>query len=351
MPTKTGETEERGSSEDRRDPAITAFVVRSGLAPSGAAVRLERLPGGVSSDIWLVRAGSAAFCVKRALPRLRVAAVWRAPIERNAKEAAWIKAVARFLPQAVPRLLAEDAGIGMFAMEYLPPQSFEGWKAQLRRGYVMPFTAAEIGRRLASIHGRFARSSAVEAEFATDAIFHAIRLEPYLLAAARAHPDRAAALERLAEITARTKLTLVHGDVSPKNILVGPQGPVFIDAECAWFGDPAFDLAFCLNHLLLKCLWVPASASPLLAAFEALATTYLGAVDWEPVDRIDRRAAELLPGLFLARIDGKSPVEYLTEEREKDAVRRVARSLLDSPPDRLAEIRRVWASEIQAMTS
>ena len=84
---------------------------------------------------------------------------------------------------------------------------------------------------------------------------------PYLLATARAHPDRAAALESLAETTARTKFTVVHGDVSPKNILIGPRGPVFIDAECAWFGDPAFDLAFCLNHLLLKCLWVPAAAA------------------------------------------------------------------------------------------
>jgi Ser/Thr protein kinase RdoA (MazF antagonist) len=108
-------------------------------------------------------------------------------------------------------------------------------------------------------------------EFATDAIFHAIRLEPYLLATARAHPDRAAALEKLAKTTARTKLTLVHGDVSPKNILIGPQGPVFIDAECAWFGDPAFDLAFCLNHLLLKCLWVPSAANPLCSSGESSA--------------------------------------------------------------------------------
>src|SRR6516162_10852304 len=121
--------------------------------------------------------------------------------------------------------------------------------------HVLPATAAEVGRRLVRIHSKFARSPAAAAEFATDAIFHAIRLEPYLLATAQAHPDRAAALEKLAETTMRTKLTLVHGDVSPKNILVGPQGPVFIDAECAWFGDPAFDLAFCLNHMLLKCLW------------------------------------------------------------------------------------------------
>ena len=75
----------------------------------------------------------------------------------------------------------------------------------------------------------------------------------------------------------------------------------------------------------------------LLAAFDSLAETYLGGVDWEPREAIDRRAAHLLPGLFLARIDGKSPVEYLTEEQDKDTVRRVARSLLADPPPRLAD--------------
>src|SRR5215831_6210066 len=336
------------STIKRPDPAFIDFVARSGLVQLGANARFERLPGGVSSDIWLVRSGPAAFCVKRALPQVRAAADWQAPIERKTKEAACIKAVAGFMPEAVPSLLAEDAEAGMFAMDYLPPGVFEDWKAQLRRGHVIPATAIEVGHRLVRIHRKFARSAAAAAEFATDAIFHAIRLEPYLLATARVHPDRGAALEALAEATARTKLTLVHGDVSPKNILVGPQGPVFVDAECAWFGDPAFDLAFCLNHLLLKCLWVPEAASRLLIAFDALANAYLAGVDWEPADVIDRRTAGLLPGLFLARIDGKSPVEYLTDERDKDKVRRVARSLLANPTDRLTRIRQAWASEIAA---
>ena len=334
-------------AEASPDPTIAAFVARSGLVAPGAAARFERLPGGVSSDIWLVRAGAASFCVKRALSRLRVTADWWAPVERNAKEAAWIMAVARFIPQAVPELLAEDADAGIFAMQYLPPLSYQGWKEQLRQGHVLPETAAEIGRRLAYIHSVLARSPAAATEFATDAIFHSLRLEPYLLATARAHPDRAAALEELAETTARTRLTVVHSDVSPKNILVGPEGPVFIDAECAWFGDPAFDLAFCLNHLLLKCLWVPPAAGRLLAAFGTLAETYLGGVDWECATAIESRAAHLLPGLLLARVDGKSPVEYLTEERDKAVVRRVARALLANRPDRLAEIRRPWVRAIQ----
>jgi len=335
-----------GVLKDHPEEPIIEFVARSGLVPPGSTAQFDRLPGGVSSDIWLVRAGSVAFCVKRALPRLRVAADWQAPIERNAMEAAWIKAVASFMPEAVPALLGEDAGAGTFAMEYLRPQSFKGWKTQLQHNHVSLSTAAEVGRRLVGIHARFARSPGVTAEFATDAIFHAIRLEPYLLATARAHPDLAAALEMLAETTARTKLTLVHGDVSPKNILVGPRGPVFIDAECAWFGDPAFDVAFCLNHLLLKCLWVPSAAPRLMMAFDKLAEAYLGAVDWEPLGEIDRRTAHLLPGLFLARIDGKSPVEYLTAEEDKNTVRHVARSLLADPRDHLADVRRIWASEI-----
>ncbi len=81
--------------------------------------------------------------------------------------------------------------------------------------------------------------------FATDDTFYALRIEPYLVAPTRRHPDLAGTLARLAHATARTRLALVHGDVSPKNILIGRRGPVFLDAECAWYGDPAFDLAFC----------------------------------------------------------------------------------------------------------
>ena len=329
------------------DPATVAFVGRCGLVPAGVGPHFERLPGGVSSDIWLVRAGGRAFCIKRALARLRVAADWQAPVSRNANEAAWIRRVAGLLPQAVPRLLAEDAGAGAFAMQYLPPEEYRNWKEQLRQGEVEPAIAAEVGRRLSRIHGAFANSAAVAAEFATDATFHAIRLEPYLLATARAHPDLAGVLQALADTTTRTKRTLVHGDVSPKNILIGPAGPVFIDAECAWFGDPAFDLAFCLNHLLLKCLWVPGSATDFLVAFAELAGAYLAGATWEAPVALEARAARLLPGLFLARVDGKSPVEYVTEARDKERVRRVARALLEAPATRLDDIRQAWATEVQ----
>ncbi len=210
--------------------------------------------------------------------------------------------------------------------------------------------AAEAGRRLVAIHAATAGDPAVAARFASDAIFHAIRLEPYLEATARRHPDRAAALEALVRVTAETRRTLVHGDVSPKNILTGPRGPVFLDAECAWYGDPAFDLAFCLNHLLLKCLYRPASVAGYLGCFDALGAAYLAGVDWEAQGEIEARTARLLPGLLLARVDGKSPVEYLEDEASRDCVRGVARALLASPAGRWARSSEKWAGALARMT-
>jgi len=146
--------------------------------------------------------------------------------------------------------------------------------------------------------------------------------------------------------TRSNAVALVHGDVSPKNILVGAEGPVLIDAECAWWGDPAFDIAFCLNHLLLKCLWTPRAASAFLESFEALSRAYLAGVDWETTAALEQRAAALLPGLFLARVDGKSPVEYLDDEADREKVRRVARALIADPVGRLSSIVAAWRAEL-----
>jgi len=200
---------------------------------------------------------------------------------------------------------------------------------------------------LGKIHSYSARRPELAEEFDTDTIFFDIRLEPYLLATAKKHPDLASRFEHLVDVTRSHRVALVHGDVSPKNILIGTDGPVFLDAECAWWGDPAFDIAFCLNHLLLKCLWTPAATPEFLASYDALAETYLQAVDWELPRVLEQRAADLLPGLFLARIDGKSPVEYVTEERQREQVRRVTRDLLKHPGGSLRSVRIRWAEELE----
>lgn len=245
----------------------------------------------------------------------------------------------------MPRVLGSDPEGGAFAMEYLPPQRYPQWKSLLRDGTIDAGTARGAGQRIAAIHAATARSEDMARCFATDSIFHALRLEPYLLATANRHGGAAAQLQALAAVTGRTKLALVHGDVSPKNILVGPNGPVLLDAECAWYGDPAFDLAFCLNHFLLKCVWQPQWIAAYLECFDAFAYTYLAGVTWEPSAAIEARAAHLLPGLLLARVDGKSPVEYIVAESKREKVRRFSQRFLDQPVDRLVQIRQAWRDE------
>jgi 5-methylthioribose kinase len=326
--------------------ALTDSLRNLGLAAKDEEPQYQALTGGVSSQIWRVDLRSGPVCVKRALPKLRVEREWLAPIERNHYEFAWLRVVSAIVLRAVPRLIAHDAKQHLFVMEFLPPESHPLWKTELRGGRAEPAFAAQLGRLLSLIHRTTAHDPTLAAEFPTDAIFHSLRLEPYLEATALRHPDLAPTLNRLVEITTASKHALVHGDVSPKNILVGPQGPVLLDAECAWYGDPAFDLAFCLNHLLLKCLWTPAASADFLRCFDALREAYLEGVTWEPADVLEARTAALLPALFLARVDGKSPVEYLTAA-DQDRVRRVARSLMQAGPERLETIRRTWAKELE----
>ena len=329
-------------------PAEFAQALRElGLAGS-APLTGTPLTGGVSSDIWRIDTERGPVCAKRALPKLRVAADWRAPIERNLYEARWMQVANRALAGCAPQVLGQHAQLGVLVMTYLPPSDYHLWKQALRDGQADVTTARTVGRVLAQIHSYSAAHPKLAEQFATDAIFFDIRLEPYLLATARRHVDLAPVLERLVAVTQSNAVALVHGDVSPKNILIGPQGPVLLDAECAWWGDPAFDIAFCLNHLLLKCLWNASAIDAFLAAFDALSAAYLQAVDWEPRAALERRAAALVPGLFLARVDGKSPVEYINEDAQRDAVRRVAGALLRQPVDRLQAIGSAWREELSA---
>lgn len=326
--------------------SITAEFLRTKFdLGTMADVKMMALTGGVASDIWKVDAHGRSFVIKRALAKLRVAQDWTAPISRNAGEVAWMQAAASIVPAAVPRILAHDAGAGMFAMDYLEPGVYPVWKAELRAGRVSPAFAARVGATLAAIHAGTAGNERIAKTFSDDDMFQSIRLEPYLLTTARRHPDLQKILLRLAEGTLTTKLALVHGDVSPKNILVGPDGPVFLDAECAWYGDPAFDLAFCLNHMLLKCVWVPEATSDLMDSFEAMASAYLAGVRWEDPATIESRATALLPALMLARIDGKSPVEYITEEADKNRVRAFARTQILQPQRQLVEVASAWGNE------
>ena len=325
--------------------AIRRGLNALGLLAEGDGVSGVPLTGGVSSDIWRVDIATGPVVAKRALERLRVEATWIVPTSRTAHEAAWLRDAARAVPALVPRALGYDAASGVLVLEWLDPARFGNWKAQLSAG---PLTddvgagvAAALGDRLGAVHAAMSDPARDAAAFATGDLFGALRLDPYLRVTAGAHPDLAGRLDDLAERTAATGRTVIHGDVSPKNVLVGPDGPVLVDAECATWGDPAFDVAFCLNHLLLKGLWHPDDAAVLARASDALVAGYRSHVAWEDPDELDERVATLVPALALARVDGASPVEYL-DDAQRDDVRHRARTLLIDTPATVTDLLTRW---------
>jgi hypothetical protein len=328
------------------DIELRDFLIEFGFASSGQEVVCTPLGGGVSCDVWRVDAGRRSICVKRALPRLRVASVWEAPVARNTHEWRWLNFGFALVPGSVPRPLAHDPVRGLLAMEYLEAADFPVWKQLLLLGEIGVETARSVAAILVRLHGASANNPQIAAQFATDDAFYALRIEPYLLEAARRNPHVAGELHDLANQTLLTRVALVHGDVSPKNILVGSEGPVFLDAETAWYGDPAFDVAFCLNHLLLKCLARPAWRDDYMACFGGFASRYVTSISWEVPAELERRAVRLLPALLLARVDGKSPVEYL-DDRSQSLVRQVSCRWLTERPESLKHLARLWRDAVR----
>ena len=324
---------------------LAAPLARMGLIAPREAFAATRLSGGVSCDVWKIeRPGRPALVVKRALEKLRVAVDWRAPPERWKTEVAWLRLAGSIDPTTAPQILGEDQQARMFAMTYLG--SCPLWKAELAAGRIDTDFAATTGRKLAAIHAATAGRDDIARQFDHGAQFFALRPEPYLLFTAGRHPDVAAKIQAMSQSIMTARIALMQGDISPKNILVGRDGPIFLDAETACYGDPVFDLAFCINHLLLKCVWHPEYSRPYLASFRALVSAYLRGVNWEGRAGLESRTAKLLGALLLARIDGKSPVEYLTSESDKSFVRETALGFLRREEQSLETMARVWDEKL-----
>lgn len=307
------------------DADIITALRGAGLAGEGEVV-LQPLTGGVSCDVWKIDGPAGPIVVKRPLPQLRVAAEWLAPVERGTSEVRWLRRARGVDPHIAPEVLAELPDYA-FAMRFLP--GCPVWKDELMAGRVDAGFAAQVGKGIAAVHAATAHNDGDRADFPNDEMFRALRVDPFLLYVAQHDAELAPALTALAADLSGRKIALVHGDVSPKNILVSADGPVFLDAECAVYGDPAFDLAFCTSHLLLKAVW---SGEPRLsAAAAALAAAYRAGIDWEDADDLLLRAGKLTATLLLARIEGKSPAPYLTDPEHKNIVRDQARALIRAP--------------------
>jgi Ser/Thr protein kinase RdoA (MazF antagonist) len=211
---------------------------------------------------------------------------------------------------------------------------------------ILPGDIQDIALVAGRVLGRIHRASWGD-EFAAETFdstsnFFELRLDPYLLTTASRHPELATYLEAESQRIQETQLCLVHGDYSPKNMLIRDSRLVLLDCEVAWYGEPAFDAAFLLNHFLLKSLHFSVSPEPYLELVSCFWSAYAATLGEPFIEGLEARVVHLLPMLLLARIDGKSPAEYITDPQKKDLVRQFVAGILPGSPIALSEFLAIW---------
>jgi aminoglycoside phosphotransferase (APT) family kinase protein len=286
--------------------------------------------------------------VKRALEKLRVKDDWFADTVRNRYEQAYMRYANEIVPGSVPRILHADHDRNFFAMEYLGA-GWTNWKTELLAGRIEARYGRIAGETLGAIHQASWDESALREAFATTGNFIKLRIEPYLLTTGARNPTLETHFKAEARRLASVSLALVHGDFSPKNIMLHPSSArmMILDCEVAWFGDPAFDVAFFANHLLLKALHRPADKEGHLSIMTSFLKAYRIGLGRYWSKALETRATRLLLMLLLARVDGKSPVEYLLDKPGKlGLVREFVTRELPRPPDTFATLAAKWSAAL-----
>lgn len=322
--------------------AISYLVGRGLIATESARTATATdLGGGVSNIVIRVDfcgEMERALVVKQSLPKLRVAGDWFADRERIYRECAGLKYLAgRLDASGIPRVVFEDRDNFLFVMTAAAAGGVN-WKEDLLAGRIDAAVAGQVGKLLGEMH----RSSAVAGdkippdlrEFADQHCFVQLRIDPYHRAAAAAHPDLAGVIEAEAQRMLNRRRALVHGDYSPKNIIVSGAGAAaqafVLDFEVVHLGNPVFDLAFMLNHCTLKAIHRPELAGQYNEAARAFRAAYraAGGEVAQDADGSERDTVRQLGVLLLARVDGKSPAEYIVRDAQRRRVRSIARSIL-----------------------
>jgi 5-methylthioribose kinase len=326
-----------------------AYLDRRTDAPDVTGpVEAAALGGGVSNRVVMVRTDDDCLVLKQPRPNLNVEADWPADVDRVHNEAAATRAYetalgSADLPATVPAVRFEDDENDVVGFECAPDDA-RMWKADLLDGRVDGRVAEAVGRVLGTVHGEMADDPARLAPFESKLPFDQLRIDPYHRTVARRHPDVADAVEAATERLLDSERTLVHGDYSPKNVLVEDEGTFrvwILDFEVAHRGDPTFDTAFMLNHLFIKSVYNADRGAEYREAARAFFDAYGERVPWD----IEAETVEELGVLMLARVDGKSPVEYVEREETKETLRRIAKRTLTEPIRDLEAFERLVRTE------
>lgn len=314
---------------------LTAYLRRRQLIASAEVPVIQILTGGVSNrTVWVRREQGPDLVIKQALEKLRVKTDWFSSPMRIHREAEGMRVLHTLAPEGtIVPVVFEDETHHLLGMEAVPlPHT--NWKQDLLAGNINSGIVRQFGACLGRIHARFEEASYPETGILRDThFFESLRLEPYYTHTASQIAPAASFLHNLCEETLNRQRTLVHGDYSPKNVLIREGKMVLLDHEVIHIGDPAFDVGFALTHLLSKAHHLRKHRATFKEAAHTFWQTYHQEVQHKGWDELQSGAVHHTLACLLARVAGKSPLEYLDEAAREQQQKAVLKLMETTPPD------------------
>ena len=311
-------------------------------------VSIQQLGGGVSCETIIVRSPERSFVVKQALAKLRVKEDWFSDVTRVITEKDGLAFYNTVVPEYTPELLFYDEENYLYGMEAAPDSS-RMWKDMLLAGNIDFAVARKVASALAKVHKASAYDLKIQQRFKSQKFFIELRVEPYLETIAKRHPVLEKIIHGEIKRLLGNKQVLVHGDFSPKNILVNGTDIFILDFEVAHIGDPSFDVGFLTNHFLLKAIknkqWMPSYLN--LAQYTM--DTYAAEIDFMDPKILEYNTVKTLALLFLSRVDGKSPAEYITGDTDKNLIRKISYGILQNDIRTYRQMIAYFLTEVEMM--
>ena len=308
------------------ETTVVAYLTNRGIISGPAEV--EELTGGVSNVVLAVKAGAKDFVLKQALPQLKVAAVWKADQRRAIVEAEAMRVYQSITPDSVPDLVDFDPEEFTLTMERLPRECTV-WKSDLLDGVIKPSIGADLGSILATWHNFGAVTKEARDAYMEDSLFDQLRVTPFYRAVAKVNSPLNARIQELINEITTIKITLVHGDFSPKNIMIsGSDKPIVLDFEVMHTGNPVFDLGFVSAHLL--CKYLRTEDAKQRALLRETAISFINSYTQTCNIEVAQSLAHHVAVIALARVEGVSPVNYL-ETAGKARVQSVTKAAIANP--------------------
>ena len=318
------------------ESTVVEYLQSRKIFSAGAQVDVEVLGGGVSHVVLAVSGEGKNLVFKQALPELKVASKWSVEQRRALVEARAIEVLHELTPLHVPTLYDVDPERFSLLIERAP-QGVTNWKEDLLAGNIRHEVAQDLGRILGIWHTQTSQLPEILNEFVEDSLFEQLRITPFYRSLIEKHLALAERIKGLIDELESDKSALVHGDFSPKNILVeDDRKAIVLDFEVAHTGNPVFDLAFILGHLMCKQEFFtdPQQKSSLAVCAKEFIESYESVLGRKAPHTFTWHAATIA----LARVDGVSLVHYLNTQAQESLRNRAISLLSLATPPTLSEV-------------